>query len=594
STEDTSDSETVSRPRTPPGEQPDERRTNEPQTPSVTRNMAAKPMKPSGFNGKTRDAQAVDAWLARMTIYLELTDTAEKDKVKFASTYLEGDAYDWLAGNYTALLAGTFDNFKTSLRDHFVPQNYKSVAYKQYKALKQGTLSVSEYSSKIKALADQIPDLISNFSRDLDFVEGLFPDIRKFIVSQSPVKDETWNALVGRALRIEEALPPGYQLTSNRPTPNQPTSNRSTSMSSGPRRGPSQFSRSEGSSNSDRSSNWRQKPTDMPASPPVKGLEPLTDAARDFLRKHEGCFRCRRTYAGHTQFDPECPLNGGATKVTVKNSGLVKGVKQETNFVNEVKEYQYDQSEECYVIPLIILSIQLDDQISAQGLVDCDFSSDLISEKIVNRNLSSLRSRFTSSSALLHNALSHKTVRIFKELFTKLQFLSSVEAKIKSLTILKVASLASHDVILEMSFLERNNLLIDSVARTVILRAIDSVVFKLSSSIAEQDHYVKVDNALMQVSETTVRILCRHAADMSRSSLTIITRRYTVKLACCAIVMKDTRYKELNSAFMKQYSDIFFKELPSKLPLEGGPKHRILLKDNRSINDRLMRVSTRY
>ena len=153
--------------------------------------MAAKPMKPSGFNGKTRDAQAVDAWLARMTIYLELTDTAEKDKVKFASTYLEGDAYDWLAGNYTALLAGTFDNFKTSLRDHFVPQNYKSVAYKQYKALKQGTLSVSEYSSKIKALADQIPDLISNFSRDLDFVEGLFPDIRKFIVSQSPVKDET-------------------------------------------------------------------------------------------------------------------------------------------------------------------------------------------------------------------------------------------------------------------------------------------------------------------------------------------------------------------------------------------------------------------
>src|SRR5436309_10454446 len=164
----------------------------------------------------------------------------------------------------------------------------------------------------------------------------------------------------------------------------------------------------------------------MPASPFVKRLESLTDVARDFLRKHENCFRCCRTYADHTQFDSECFLNDEATKVTVKNSELIKEVKQEINFVSEAEEYQYDQSEECYVIPFIILSIQLNDQISAQGLVDCDFSFDLISEKIVNRNLSSLRSRLTSFSALLHNAFSHKTVRIFKKLLTKLQFLSPI------------------------------------------------------------------------------------------------------------------------------------------------------------------------
>ena len=58
--------------------------------------------------------------------------------------------------------------------------------------------------------------------------------------------------------------------------------------------------------------------------------------------------------------------------------------------------------------------------------------------------------------------------------------------------------------------------------------------------------------------------------------------------------MEDTHYKELNSAFMKQYSDVFSKKLPSKLPPEGGPKHRIILKDDRPINGRLMRVPTRY
>ena len=54
STEDTSDSETLSRPRTPP-EEPLSALINRP----TTRSMA-KPMKPSEYDGKTRDARIVD------------------------------------------------------------------------------------------------------------------------------------------------------------------------------------------------------------------------------------------------------------------------------------------------------------------------------------------------------------------------------------------------------------------------------------------------------------------------------------------------------------------------------------------------------
>jgi Retrotransposon gag protein len=178
--------------------------------------MAAKPMKPSAYDGKTRDARIVDAWLTRMTTYLKLTKTPDEDKVELASSYLEGDAYDWFTGNQTTLLAGTFDVFKASFRDHFVPQNHRIIVYNEYKHLKQNELSVSEYSIKIKALADQIPDLVLTTTRDLDFVAGLFNDIRKSLVSQPSVSGETWNALVGRALRVEETLPSGYQRTLNR------------------------------------------------------------------------------------------------------------------------------------------------------------------------------------------------------------------------------------------------------------------------------------------------------------------------------------------------------------------------------------------
>src|SRR5204862_7300025 len=101
-------------------------------------------------------------------------------------------------------------------------------------------------------------------------------------------------------------------------------------------------------------------------------------------------------------------------------------------------------------------------------------------------------------------------------------------------------------------------------------------------------------NALMQVSEHVVRTLSQHVDDTGRSPARVVTRGYSIKLACFALSMEESRYKELNSAFMKQFSDIFSKKLPSRLPPEGGPKHHIILKDDESINGRLMRVPTRF
>lgn len=44
-----------------------------------------------------------------------------------------------------------------------------------------------------------------------------------------------------------------------------------------------------------------------------------------------------------------------------------------------------------------------------------------------------------------------------------------------------------------------------------------------------------------------------------------------------------------------EYRDVFSDELPSKIPLVDGPKHRIVLKDEKKvIKGRMMRIPNKY
>ena len=81
-------------------------------------------------------------------------------------------------------------------------------------------------------------------------------------------------------------------------------------------------------------------------------------------------------------------------------------------------------------------------------------------------------------------------MKINEKLLTKIQLQSSVKVEIKSPTLLKIASLISHDIILEMFFLKQNDLLIDPVTYMIIPR-------RQSFLVIEQDHYIKIDNAFM-------------------------------------------------------------------------------------------------
>ena len=331
-----------------------------------------------------------------------------------------------------------------------------------------------------------------------------------------------------------------------------------------------------------------------------------------------------------------CPGVGTSSGVSKGISREPNNVKEEQiNFVSEAEElYQYEEPSDYYNVPKpsdrnippIVLPIQLDNAVSAEGLIDPGSSSDLVSEKLVLKNPTHLKPSLTQSPSLLHHALeSRKSVRISRELTINLKFSPPTGLKVKTepSTTLRVAPLASHDVILGMPFLTRNNLLVDPVSRSVIPRE-DIVLVEgnethtvPSSSgpegpletlrrrpqsetpglpiVTEQIHLVKVGNALMQVTEGTARSVSRYVYRNSAKPASIVTRKLSVRLACCALADEfESKYKELHAAFVKQYSDVFSTELPSRLPPKGGPTHRIILKDDKPINGKLMRVPTKY
>src|SRR5437762_1468467 len=68
----------------------------------------------------------------------------------------------------------------------------------------------------MKSLANQVSELVTFITHDLDFIDDLFHNIKKFIISQLFIEKETWTNLIDHALYIEKTLSFDYQLTFNR------------------------------------------------------------------------------------------------------------------------------------------------------------------------------------------------------------------------------------------------------------------------------------------------------------------------------------------------------------------------------------------
>ena len=521
-----------------------------------------------------------------MTTYLRLTNTPEGEKVAIASSYLEGIAYTWYETNQTSLT--TYDLFKSSLRSRFIPQNYKETAYSQYKVFSQGTLSVLDYSIQFKALADLAGvDLVPIAAQHTDFKRGLHPRIKPFIIAQLVNPNETWDDLVGRALRQEETLPVGYNVKAT-PEPSQRTT-------SGPR-----------VPNTNRADNWKPKSTSSPSnekpSSSGKSLEPLSKAERDFLFKHKGCYRCRRTYADYIGKD--CP---GLDVITGDSSRNTRNVKKEevSEIVDDgyiVSSVQTDAESDSYLsVPVITVPARIQHAVVESG-IDCGASINVISPRMVKKHKLSEQ---PASPVKIHQALDpngslHNTKVVSAVTLPKESWTSVHKHEFT------VAPLSNHDALLGMPFLAKEGVLVDPANRSLVLP-------EQPTHSATPDGYSRVGNAFMKlpsdqeslvelnelVDEEYGDVLMEDASEAEDGvHIGVVPKRRLAVNKSGTAYMKlptEAELKKVEHEVRSEYRDVFADELPNKMPLADGPKHRIVLKDEKKvIKGRMMRIPNRY
>ncbi|XP_073363075.1 uncharacterized protein [Aegilops tauschii subsp. strangulata] len=132
--------------------------------------------KPPNFS-QVIDPLDADDWLRTIERKLEIARTEEGDKVPFATHYLEGAAAIWW-DNAKAIWPAdeeiTWSKFKYHFRKYHIPIGIMKIKQREFLALTQGSMTVSEYLNKFNHLARYSLYDVATKERKVDtFLGGL-------------------------------------------------------------------------------------------------------------------------------------------------------------------------------------------------------------------------------------------------------------------------------------------------------------------------------------------------------------------------------------------------------------------------------------
>ena len=129
----------------------------------------------------------------------------------YATGRLEGSASDWWDA-YTAAHANadtiTWEEFRTNFRSHHIPTGVVKLK-KEFLALKQESMSVSEYRDKFIQLSRYAPEEGDNDEKKQDhFLEGLSGPLQYQLMSYT---FPTFQKLVDKAIGLEHCNTPSVK-----------------------------------------------------------------------------------------------------------------------------------------------------------------------------------------------------------------------------------------------------------------------------------------------------------------------------------------------------------------------------------------------
>jgi hypothetical protein len=118
-----------------------------------------------------------DDWLKTIEKKLQVFQCNNREKVLLASHQLVGPAVDWWDAYFEAHEEPesiNWQDFKNSFHSHHVPLGVMKLKKKEFKDLKQGSISVSEYVTHFTQLSCYTPDNVDTDGKKQDwFLNGL-------------------------------------------------------------------------------------------------------------------------------------------------------------------------------------------------------------------------------------------------------------------------------------------------------------------------------------------------------------------------------------------------------------------------------------
>ena len=158
---------------------------------------------PPNFDQATYPIEA-DDWLRTMENKLEIAHCDEEDKVPFSTHYLEGSVIVWWDNTNAVWPAGediTWERFMEKFHTYHIPTGVLKTNQREFLALVQGSMTVSEYLNKFNHMARYSVHDVATEERKVDrFLGGLSPTLH---CQLSMLDFPDFQTLVNKAL-IEE------------------------------------------------------------------------------------------------------------------------------------------------------------------------------------------------------------------------------------------------------------------------------------------------------------------------------------------------------------------------------------------------------
>nr|AAM74297.1 Putative retroelement [Oryza sativa Japonica Group] len=161
-------------------------------------------VRPPTFSSTTNPVEAGD-WLHAVEKKLDLIQCTEQEKVSFASHQLHGPAAEWWDHFRQGRAGGepiTWQEFTAAFKKTHIPSGVVALKKREFRALNQGSRSVTEYLHDFNRLARYAPeDVRTDEERQEKFLEGLNDEL-SYALMATDFRD--FQQLVDKAIRQED------------------------------------------------------------------------------------------------------------------------------------------------------------------------------------------------------------------------------------------------------------------------------------------------------------------------------------------------------------------------------------------------------